>query len=870
MFAEKSIVSAKPASCSWSYDFRHTTLCRAMMLFVVASVLNLSSAHAQKTYWMGRIDGTQYVFDKQLPQSFGDAIAGADGNTFLVEKNPRPFHYLDIAGMRYSLLKTSIASNWEMFDNRLPTRTIAIVAQSGVFGADGSWVKMQTTDAHVEQLAQSLPKREKDGPWFRTELMIMVSPDATKPRLQLPVPKTTLARNAMVKFGGQTLAGFYYPQVQRPLHIVPFRQGMLDYGNAGRQDPDFRKNNGSKTATDLSGDTTYVGENSKWETVTKDSPTAPYFADHVANRELTEAAQFQAEYQASIDKMTHDGPASYKGDARLGDFNTRVGYFKGPGKSFEACGGGSPGSCPHAWMVGETHFRPWFNVSGAIHQVGYGAAKSQSGNWYYTAVISQTPVAGPATAPTAGHSVADTNPTVPGGGTNSVTPGISTPVTTPGNTNVGTSPSGQPSMQPGGSSPGSQFTTGKKLSVASMDTAVKNMTDPSTGGYRLVYDADLGKLGAGFSYDADNSQTVGDFDSIGYLLEIGKNAGINTSVFDADPVEKVFVTMKAFTKDATKIGIPIAGLGASFQQPVESMNVFSTVAGINGMGTGSIEFWANDYLPGDSGVYDSKDKIAGRDSGYGSMQIHNPRGETVFALNAWNDGPQADIGIGNSAINHEGKIHKDWTFANNAASYTSKRLRVYVRSGQNNVGTTPAMTHQPSSGNAPAVAGPPPAAAPAAANSASGMTIEEKREFVRYHNRVRGNVGAGLVSWSEDLEVVAQQWANHLAATGTFDHRNEVGGQWKTSYGENLAINSTALKGAEAWYGEIKDYTSGAAIGQPGADYKVVGHYTQMVWSKTHKIGAAVAVMQSGSYKGQLVIVCNYDPPGNYNGQKPY
>lgn len=50
------------------------------------------------------------------------------------------------------------------------------------------------------------------------------------------------------------------------------------------------------------------------------------------------------------------------------------------------------------------------------------------------------------------------------------------------------------------------------------------------------------------------------------------------------------LSMNAFTNDATKIAIPMFESGAAFQQDVTSMNVYSTVDGINRMGSGSIEF----------------------------------------------------------------------------------------------------------------------------------------------------------------------------------------------------------------------------------------------------------------------------------------
>jgi hypothetical protein len=45
----------------------------------------------------------------------------------------------------------------------------------------------------------------------------------------------------------------------------------------------------------------------------------------------------------------------------------------------------------------------------------------------------------------------------------------------------------------------------------------------------------------------------------------------------------------------------------------------------------------------------------------------------------------------------------------------------------------------------------------------------------------------------------------------------------------------------------------------------VCGHYTQIVWRNTKSVGCAVA-----RGKGVEVWVCNYDPPGNYAGQRPY
>jgi hypothetical protein len=50
-----------------------------------------------------------------------------------------------------------------------------------------------------------------------------------------------------------------------------------------------------------------------------------------------------------------------------------------------------------------------------------------------------------------------------------------------------------------------------------------------------------------------------------------------------------------------------------------------------------------------------------------------------------------------------------------------------------------------------------------------------------------------------------------------------------------------------------------------GDDWHVVGHYTQMIWRGTTRIGCALA-----SSRRWDVLVCRYGPPGNFIGEMPY
>lgn len=194
--------------------------------------------------------------------------------------------------------------------------------------------------------------------------------------------------------------------------------------------------------------------------------------------------------------------------------------------------------------------------------------------------------------------------------------------------------------------------------------------------YDLVYSLDLKRLGPAIRYEIDNSAGVGDFDRVGYLLELVPSSG--------NP-QNTFVSLPAFTKDVEKIGIPTVSSGAHFQEIVKDISVYSDVQGIvqgEGIETGNIEFWPNNYapqneakIPGAGNLYDFGDAPGDPVNGYGCLQIHNYGArQTIIAVNHWGAGAAADIGTGNSS-----GANRDWTFSGNAGSYASARLKIYVR-----------------------------------------------------------------------------------------------------------------------------------------------------------------------------------------------
>ena len=128
------------------------------------------------------------------------------------------------------------------------------------------------------------------------------------------------------------------------------------------------------------------------------------------------------------------------------------------------------------------------------------------------------------------------------------------------------------------------------------------------------------------------------------------------------------------------------------------------------------------------------------------------------------------------------------------------------------------------------------------------------------HNQVRADVGVAALAWSPELARYAQDWATQLAANGCqLSHRSNL------TYGENLFWTSSPVTSqyvVNFWAAEAINYDVSTNTCSAG---NVCGHYTQIIWATTTKFGCGVATCGQ-----KQVWVCNYDPPGNLYGQKPY
>jgi pathogenesis-related protein 1 len=156
-----------------------------------------------------------------------------------------------------------------------------------------------------------------------------------------------------------------------------------------------------------------------------------------------------------------------------------------------------------------------------------------------------------------------------------------------------------------------------------------------------------------------------------------------------------------------------------------------------------------------------------------------------------------------------------------------------------------------------------------AQNDTSSVSIQQ---ILDAHNAYREEVGIPRLTWSDSLARYARQWANELAHHRgcVLQHRPyDAKSPWNQLYGENIFMGGgtdwkpTVLDAVAGWGSEKEYYDADDNKCKNG---KVCGHYTQIVWKNTTQVGCGVA----GCPDGYVIIVCNYNPPGNYEGERPY
>jgi len=169
----------------------------------------------------------------------------------------------------------------------------------------------------------------------------------------------------------------------------------------------------------------------------------------------------------------------------------------------------------------------------------------------------------------------------------------------------------------------------------------------------------------------------------------------------------------------------------------------------------------------------------------------------------------------------------------------------------------------------------------------NGLSDAGRKALLERHNELRNGAAQGTdqpaasnlrkLTWSNELEAIAQRWTEQCSF-GHDKNRNLLDG---TYVGQNAymssssrqpsesAVNSGAGKAVDAWYNEVHEPGFSTSDISPFVFSYGAGHYTQVVWAETTKVGCGLVTYKEGGMFKEI-IVCNYAKGGNMQGAEMY
>jgi uncharacterized protein YkwD len=139
--------------------------------------------------------------------------------------------------------------------------------------------------------------------------------------------------------------------------------------------------------------------------------------------------------------------------------------------------------------------------------------------------------------------------------------------------------------------------------------------------------------------------------------------------------------------------------------------------------------------------------------------------------------------------------------------------------------------------------------------------------MMRAHNQTRAKVGAPGLLWSEELAMDAANYARLMARTRRFGHDSQSGNRERQ--GENLWMGTRNaydhMDMINSWVEEDRYFKPGRfPENSITGNWSDIGHYTQIIWPTTRRVGCALANNDQWDY-----LVCRYSPAGNVMGRDP-
>ncbi|KAJ1523143.1 hypothetical protein ONE63_001036 [Megalurothrips usitatus] len=174
------------------------------------------------------------------------------------------------------------------------------------------------------------------------------------------------------------------------------------------------------------------------------------------------------------------------------------------------------------------------------------------------------------------------------------------------------------------------------------------------------------------------------------------------------------------------------------------------------------------------------------------------------------------------------------------------------------------------------------------------ITKADKDLIVRLHNEYRNKVALGQekrgknghaqpsaadmrkMVWDDETAAIAQRWANQC----NYDHDKCHSTQLMVYPVDKIFSSAANQKGpnwpdvVKAWYEEVdlRDGNLNKQLFKWDSTFEDIGHYIQMVWAKSYAVGCGYSMYSTdgGSKANVHLVVCNYKPLGNNEGQYVY
>jgi hypothetical protein len=152
-----------------------------------------------------------------------------------------------------------------------------------------------------------------------------------------------------------------------------------------------------------------------------------------------------------------------------------------------------------------------------------------------------------------------------------------------------------------------------------------------------------------------------------------------------------------------------------------------------------------------------------------------------------------------------------------------------------------------------------------AAGASYNLAGQFPARMLATHNAVRAQAGVGPLAWDPALGQAAASYAVQLALTNSFHHSDRHA---RVGVGENLWMGTRGAYSYDAmvgrWASEGRNFVPGIfpAVSRSG-NWENVGHYSQMIWPTTTRVGCALASNSRTDF-----LVCRYATGGNIDGQR--